>query len=330
MRIKAKRGTIFVGISAAILTLLAGAGYWYVFIAGAPQIDRPQTNVEGGSITFRLETFDSQAMGQVRQYGVILPPGYNQNPNKRYPVIFLLHGGHDDARAWVDKIGIIPVLAQLYKSNKLPPSIVITPDGNDKRGSSPLWDPNYYDGPNGKVGTLIGEEIPSVIKSRYRTLEQPAFWAMGGLSSGGWGALNIGLRHLNNFNIFFSQIGYFKDDSGPQNSPQIFVKDIPPEQRKAIRIYLDAGLNDLAGGEFLNSSRQFHEILDQLGIKNVFYTYPGGHGLSGPDYGWNYDHKHAADSLSYVGKNFRSAMEEQTGKKPVKLHPLVDELFKLN
>jgi enterochelin esterase-like enzyme len=310
MKIITKRWKIFIGMGATTLTLLAGIGYWYVFVEGAPQFDPPPTNIAGSAMKFHLETFQSEAMNEVRQYGVVLPPGYYQNPSKRYPVIFLLHGGHDDARAWVDKIGIIPVLVQLYKAGKLPPSIVITPDGNDKRGSSPLWDPNYYDGPNGKVSTLLGQELVAVVKSRYRTLESPQFWAMGGLSSGGWGALNIGLRHLDNFNVFFSQIGYFIDSSGAQNSPQIFVRQIPPEQRKNIRIYLDAGLNDLAGNEFLNSSRQFHETLDSLGIKNVFYTYPGGHGLSGPDYGWNYDHKHAADSLSYVGKQFHIAMQQ--------------------
>lgn len=240
------------------IALLGGLGYWYVFIAGAPQFDPPQTTDKDSKLTFSLQTFNSSTMGEVRQYGLILPPGYNQNPKKRYPVIFLLHGGHDDARAWHDKIGIIPVLDKLYKSGKLPYSIVITPDGNDKRGSSPLWDPDYYDGPNGKVGTLIGSELPQVVKSRYRTLESPQLWAMGGLSSGAWGAFNIGLRHLNNFNILFSQIGYFTDESGSQNSPEEIVKHLSVQQRKRLRIYLDAGKDDLMTKEFLNSTRQFH------------------------------------------------------------------------
>ena len=301
-------------IGVGIVTLLAGAGYWYVFIAGAPQLDRPQINTADSKMTFRLETFNSKAMGEVRQYGVILPPGYNQNSKKRYPVIFMLHGGHDDARAWVDKIGIIPVLENLYKSGKLPPSIVITPDGNDHRGSSPLWDPDYYDGPNGNVGTLIGKELVQVVKSRYRTLESPQFWAMGGLSSGGWGAFNIGLRHLDHFNILFSQIGYFSDSSGPANSPQDFVKQLPVEQRQRIRAYMDAGKDDLMTKEFLNSTQKFHQTLDELGIQNEFHAFPGGHGLSGPDMGWNYDHKHAADSLAYVGKWFKLALAEQKGQ----------------
>jgi enterochelin esterase-like enzyme len=247
-------------------------------------------------------------MDEAREYGVILPPDYNQNPKKRYPVIFLLHGGHDNANAWVKKIGIIPVLEDLYISGKLPSSIVITPDGNDKRGSSPLFDPQYYDGSNGKVGTLIGSELVQVVKSRYRTLESPQFWAMGGLSSGGWGAVNIGLRHLDNFNILFSHIGYFTDESGLENSPQDIVYKLPTEQRQRLHIYLDAGKDDAFGNEFLDSSQKFHETLNKLGIENEFNVFPGGHGLSGPNYGWNYDHKHSADSLSYVGKYFKAAM----------------------
>src|SRR4028118_435079 len=113
-------------ISAGIVALLVGAGYYWLFILGAPQPDAPPTTTVDNRLTFELKTFKSKAMGTVRNYGLILPPDYNQNPKKRYPVIFLLHGGHDDAYAWYKKIGIIPVLDSLYKSGKLPPSIVIT------------------------------------------------------------------------------------------------------------------------------------------------------------------------------------------------------------
>jgi enterochelin esterase-like enzyme len=162
--------------------------------------------------------------------------------------------------------------------------------------------------PNGNVGTLIGSELVQVVKSRYRTLESPQFWAMGGLSSGAWGAVNIGLKHLDNFNILFSQMGYFTDQSGPDNSPQEIVKNLSPEQRKHLRVYADAGKDDLVSQEFLQSSQKFHETLNELGIENEFNIFPGGHGMSGPDYGWNYNHKHAKDSLAFVGKHFKKAM----------------------
>jgi hypothetical protein len=58
---------------------------------------------------------------------------------------------------------------------------------------------------------------------------------------------------------------------------------------------------------FLTSSQQFHGVLDRLHVDNVFDAFPGGHGLSGPNFGWNY-HKHAADSLGFVGKKFQAAL----------------------
>ncbi len=294
-----KLSIILVAITIAI-AILTATGYYYVFILNAPQLDSPKVETPT-KLKFQLESFNSQAMG-TRQYGVILPPDYQKNSHKRYPVIFLLHGGHDDARAYVDKYRILNVLDELYKSEKLPPCIIITPDGNDLRGSSPFYDPDYYDGSNGKVGTLIGLELVTVIKSHYRTLEKPEFWALGGLSSGGWGAFNIGLRYVNNFNILFSHSGYFTDDSGSQNSPQEIVQKLSFNDRKRLRVYLDAGKSDR---DLLASTKTFHETLTKLGISHVFYAFPGGHGLSGADVGWNYFHKHLKDSLSYTGQQFK-------------------------
>lgn len=290
----------FLLISFSTLLVLVGGGYWYVFVAGTPQLDPPAIETDTG-LSFQLESFESQAMGEVREYGVILPPDYANSPQKRYLVIFLLHGGHGDARAYEDKAAVTSVLHDLYRSQKLPPAIVITPDGNDKRGTSPFWDSNYFDGPNGKVGTLIGSELVAVVKSRYRTLEDPKFWAMGGQSSGGWGALNIGLRHLDNFQVFFSSSGYFTDSSGAENSPNVFIAKIPVQQRQKIRVFLDAGEDDK---EFRASTLQFHQTLQKLGVGHEYHLYPGGHGIVGPDSGWNYWHKHLYDQLDYVGKQY--------------------------
>lgn len=299
-------------VSAAILTTLAAGGYWYVFVAGVPQLDLAPAEKNTG-LTFEVKTFSSKAMGSDRSYGVMLPPGYAQSPSKRYPVIFLLHGGHGNERDFQDKAALTSVLHDLYQKKRLPPSIVITPDGSDNRGSSPFWDPDYFDGENGKVGTLIGKELPMVVKSRYRTLTSPQFWAIGGNSSGGWGAFDIGLRNLNQFHILFSHTGYFIDKSGAENSPQQFIQQIPTAQRKQIRAYMDAGDAD---AKYLAATRSFHQTLNQLGIANDFRVYPGGHGIYGKNVGWNYWRTHLADSLTFVGKQFESALKSSPSKLP--------------
>jgi poly(3-hydroxybutyrate) depolymerase len=71
---------------------LAGGG-WYVFVMGAPQLDRPAVDAANSGMRFTLERFASKAMGEERSYVLILPPGYDSQPQKRYPVVFLLHGG---------------------------------------------------------------------------------------------------------------------------------------------------------------------------------------------------------------------------------------------
>jgi enterochelin esterase-like enzyme len=253
-------------------------------------------------LSYELVTYTSTVLPGERSYGVSLPPGYSQHPQQRYPVIFLLHGGHGNATDWwqAGKGNALVVLQTLYQEGKLPPSIIITPDGNDKRGSSPYRDPEYIDGPNGKVSTAIGDELVKLVQNRYRTLPAPNFWAIGGLSSGGWGAVNVGLHHPNHFSVLFSHSGYFEDKSGPRNSPMEFVKTLPASVRQGLRVYIDTGTSDPKGEKYVEQARQFHQVLNQLGVSNVLHEFPGSHE-------WSFWHEHLADSLTYVGNQFKLA-----------------------
>lgn len=312
------------GVGAAVLTAIAAGGYWYVFIDGAQQIDGPDVAdaAEQTNLHYNLASYNSQAMNMQRTYGVVLPPDYAKNPKQHYPVVFLLHGGHGDPTDWFKKAAALSVIQKLYDSHRLQPTIFITPDGNDLRGSSPLWDPDYFDGKNGKVMTSIGDELVQVVRSRYRVKKDPMYWAIGGLSSGGWGALNIGLHRPQVFSIMFSHSGYFTDKSGADNSPMTYIARLSPATRKNLKIYLDAGEGD---GKFLTQSQAFHQQLTQFGVINVFHEFPGGHGLFGNDVGWNYWHRHLADSLSFVGERFKDAdlieraKNHQAANNPLKL-----------
>ena len=258
----------------------------------------PKVTTQDTPLTYKIENYQSQVLGTSRTYGESLPPNYEQNSQERYPVIFLLHGGHGSPTDWFDKKGsALATIQQLYATGKLPPSIIITPDGNDKRGSSPYFDPQYFDGANGKISTAIGDELVKVVQNRYRTLPTPDFWAMGGLSSGGWGAINVGLHNLKSFGILFSHSGYFVDASGSQNSPLSYIKNLPPQSYQHLRVYLDTGKNDTLE---LKEAREFSQVLGSLRIPHQFNQFSGGHT-------WSYWRKHLADSLTYVGEQFQIA-----------------------
>ncbi|MEH1781518.1 MAG: alpha/beta hydrolase-fold protein [Nostoc sp.] len=263
------------------------------------QTTPPVLSTQATLLTYKIETYNSKAMGASRTYGVSLPPGYGKNPKKSYPVIFLLHGGHGSPNDWFiqSKGQALNTIEQLYTTGKLPPSIIITPDGNDKRGSSPYWDSQYIDGPNGKVSTAVGNELVKVVQSRYRTRTNPDFWAIGGLSSGGWGAINVGLHNVDHFSILFSHSGYFHDKSGPANSPISYIKNVPTKAQKRLKIYLDSGTSDT---EEINEAEQFTKVLNKLKIQNSFRQFPGSHT-------WQYWREHLADSLTFVGEQFRSS-----------------------
>ncbi|MBN3925287.1 alpha/beta hydrolase-fold protein [Nostoc sp. NMS4] len=293
----------------SVLTLV-GCNFSQGVIAKAPQqqdlqttpsvlLSQRNTSNSATLLTYKIETYDSQVMGASRTYGVSLPPGYEQNPKQRYPVIFLLHGGHGSPTDWFNqsKGKALKTVEQLYTTGKLPPSIIITPDGNDKRGSSPYRDPEYIDGPNGKVSTAIGDELVKVVQNRYRTINNPNFWAIGGLSSGGWGAVNVGLHNLEHFSILFSHSGYFNDKSGPANSPISYIKTIPPQAQKRLKIYLDSGTSDI---DEIAEADRFSKVLNKLKIHNSFRQFPGSHT-------WKYWREHLANSLVFVGEQFRAS-----------------------
>ncbi len=291
------------------------------------------------TLGYQIETYHSRVFGRDRTFGVTLPPGYEKQPHSRYPVIFLLHGGHGDPTTWFIKGKALTVIETLYATGKLPPSIIVTPDGNDSRGTNPYWDPEYVNGQYGNVLSAIGDELVQEIKSRYRTVDDPAFWAIGGLSSGGWGALNVGLHHPENFKILFSHSGYFIDKSGAENSPIDYIKTLDPEMRRSLAIYLDAGEGE-GDREYLAQSIEFQQVLNQLEVENRLNQFPGGHRgkqkkvtgfwhrqyqklvdlskggrVKEQDISWNFWHRHLADSLSYVGERFRAVEQSRVRAK---------------
>lgn len=140
--------------------------------------------------TLHTHRYDSKALGgQSRGLTVYTPPGYETAYDRRYPVMYLLHGSGDDERGWTD-VGLAHrILDNLLAENKAVPMLVVMPNGHAAAGQANT---------QAFEADLLGEIIPLVEKS-YRTKTGADSRAIVGLSMGGAQSFAIGMRHLDTF-----------------------------------------------------------------------------------------------------------------------------------
>ena len=138
---------------------------------------------------------------------VLLPPGYDDPANStvRYPVVYLLHGYPSSARDWV-RAGRPQQTADLLLAGHLiRPMILVFPS------TTPSWSQdteclNARTGP--QVETYLTGPVVDTVDRTFRTLPDRAGRAIGGGSSGGYCALNLGLRHLDRFSVILAMQPY--------------------------------------------------------------------------------------------------------------------------
>ncbi|MBV9546164.1 MAG: OpgC domain-containing protein, partial [Chloroflexi bacterium] len=123
--------------------------------------------------------FFSAALNTNERYYVYLPPGY-QTPGKRYPVLYMLHGGGGRFE-WVG-YGLIGAADSQIASGKLPPMVIVLPQGDQG-----YWVNHQNGGP--RWGDYLSQDIVKMIDSTYPTIADAKHRAVGGMSMGGWGAL---------------------------------------------------------------------------------------------------------------------------------------------
>lgn len=126
-------------------------------------------------------------------YRVYIPKEYNENLDKKYPVLYVLHGWGGNVTNTTDETRIDSqlILDKLIKNNEIIPMIVVFIDG---------FNSFYVDGPTFKMKSAIINDLIPFIDSQYRTLTDKRNKAIVGISMGGFGALNIALSNINMFN----------------------------------------------------------------------------------------------------------------------------------
>jgi putative tributyrin esterase len=230
--------------------------------------------------------FKSELIEKVLPYDVLLPPGYFKS-NRRYPVLYLLHGlfgRHDD---WITRTNLAAYAAQ-YEL------IIVTPEGHDN------WYVDSATVPQDKYESYVVRELIPDVDARYRTIKDRRARGIAGLSMGGYGALKFGIKHRGYFAFAGSLSGALDPASrteehpgfawdilrpslvaafGPPNSPARGANDLHQIARSASDIsslpylYLDCGLDD----GFLATNREFAEILVAKKIPHQYRQLPGGH-----------------------------------------------------
>jgi enterochelin esterase family protein len=176
--------------------------------------------------------YHSRVVGDNRDYYVYTPPGYNARADKKYPVLYLLHGYSDDANGWT-KVGRANfILDNLIARGKAVPMIVVMPLGYGDlrvvaRTGPGLNNPKLYQSNLRKFqATLLTEVMPRIAR-QYNVKTDRSHTAIAGLSMGGGESLSVGLNHLNRFAWVVGMSSYM-NTNGPD-----FSKVFPTLSKKA-------------------------------------------------------------------------------------------------
>ena len=216
--------------------------------------------------------YHSRITGAARRACVYTPPGYDSNPDKRYPVLYLQHGAGEDERGWSTQGRMNFILDNLIAAGKAVPMIVVMDRGYATRAgqTAPALPGGGPEGRNAAFQVfeevLIGEIIPK-IDSSYRTIADREHRAMAGLSMGGMQTLQIGLKHLDTFAWLGSFSGPVQTNLDLKTAYAGVFADAGSLNSKLHLLWLGAGTGE---PRIHDPLKAFHEKLDTTGLHNVF------------------------------------------------------------
>jgi enterochelin esterase-like enzyme len=226
----------------------------------------------------------SRALGGRRQpVDVYLPPGYAGHPTARYPVFYLLHGvpGRPGAFLQTVRLGVVEDI--LLARRKIRPMILVMPFGSTGSFTDKEWANGIRHDENWE--TFLARDVVAAVDHRYRTIPAGDARAIGGLSEGGYGALNIGLHHPARFRVIESWSGYERADDVRSifghrqgllrwNSPAVTIAHRAAVLRARHGfIWFYTGKGDT----MLVQNEAFARSLGRLGVRHRFVVLRGGH-----------------------------------------------------
>src|SRR6267378_3848663 len=240
-------------------------------VPGPPSLPWEVGPVPRGAIHHHFH--HSGVVGDDRDFYVYTPAGYDPESKKPYPVLYLLHGFSDDARAWTDVGRAHVILDNLIASGKARPMLVVMPFGYGAPEILSRTGPQFRDVSLRKRNqqkfreTLLRDVIPMVEKQYHVSADRESR-AVAGLSMGGGESLDLGL----NARDHFAWVGAFS--SAVPDDPDAAFPGLDANTKPPLRLlWIACGTED-----FLTAANR--KFGDGLKARHVTFTKietPGGH-----------------------------------------------------
>ena len=273
---------------------------------------------------FECSAMQSKLLKRPVPYCVMLPPSFDTDKTRKYPVLYYLHGLGDNEQSLVNGGGW-ELYEKLMRENspskpKIGEFLIVTPSG---------FRSFYVNARSGKFSyeDFFFEEFMPAIEKRYRAVGTRSTRGVMGVSMGGYGALRYAFAHPTLFASVSAHMPALSEElptsmSSPQEqrmlqsvfgtaekgspidlayykriSPFTAAEQAPMAELKRLAIYFDCGANDDYGFDI--GSQALHKELLRRGIVHEFHIYPGGHN-------WNYVMQHFGASLEFHSNAFHS------------------------
>jgi enterochelin esterase-like enzyme len=214
-------------------------------------------NVPHGKL--REVLFHSKSTDSARRAFVYTPPDYDQDLNRRYPVLYLQHGWGENEYGWGVQGRAHLILDNLIVAGRIRPFIVVMIYGMTNEtpfGGLRTFDIRPFE-------TVLIDEVIPFIDDNFRTLPDQAHRAMAGLSMGGMETKLITLKHLDKF----SHIGLFSGG----NIRLEDISDMASFQAKNKLVFVSYGSREERGA---TAARESTAALKQAGINSHYYESP--------------------------------------------------------
>ena len=228
--------------------------------------DEERTGIATGKID--TISYASKTVGNTRKALIYTPPGFSKE--KKYPVLYLLHGIGGDEKEWLKGANPQVILDNLYAENRLQPMLVVMPNGRamkNDRAEGNIFAPDKIEAFSRFESDLLNDLIPFIEKN-YPVLTDRENRAIAGLSMGGGQSLNFGLGNLDKF----AWVGAFSAAPNTKE-PEVLLPNPQEAKEKLELLFISCGDKD----DLINVSQRTHNYLFQKGVPHIYYLEPGGH-----------------------------------------------------